>query len=107
MKSAIQKIIEINKTELKTPIEVMVKIQEECGELAAEMLKFIGKKGSNGDSKRVIRNKILEEACDIIITSTSIIQKFGFQEKDMCKMIKKKCSKWARNQKKAKEWAKQ
>ena len=107
MKSAIQKIIEINKTEQKTPIEVMVKIQEECGELAAEMLRYIGKKGSNGDSKKVLRRKILEEACDVIITCTSVIEKFGYKEVDMCRMIKKKCNKWKSNQKKVKEWAKQ
>ena len=104
IQSAIKKIIRLNKDEIKTPIEVMVKLQEECGELAAEMLRSIGRKGSNGDSKKITKLKVLEEACDVIITATSIIEKFGFNDCDMARMIKKKCNKWKLNQKKYKQW---
>lgn len=107
MKNAIKKIITLNKKEPKTAMEVMVKIQEECGELAAEMLRYIGKKGANGDNKKVLRNKILEEASDVIITCVSVIEKFGFNDRDIARMIKKKCNKWKLNQKKYKEWEKQ
>lgn len=106
MKAAVKKIISLNKKEPKTAMEVMVKIQEECGELAAEMLRYVGKKGANGDTKKVLKMKILEEASDIIITCVSVIEKFGFQEKDISKMIMKKCIKWKANQKKYKEWEK-
>lgn len=106
MKIAINKILTINKKEPKTPIEVMVKVQEECGELAVELLKHIDRKGSNGDTKSIIRRKILEESCDVIITITSILGKFGFNEKDIAKMIKFKCNKWKSNIKKYKEWKK-
>lgn len=106
MKSAIKHIITINKKEPKSAMEVMVKLQEECGELAAEMLKYIGKKGSKGQNKKQIRMNILEEGCDTIITVVSVLEKFGFSEEDLSKMIIKKCKKWAANCKKYKEWEK-
>jgi NTP pyrophosphatase (non-canonical NTP hydrolase) len=106
MKSAIRKIISLNKKEPKTAMEVMVKIQEECGELAAEMLRYNGRKGANGDTKKILRNKILEEACDVIITCVSVIEKHGFDDRHIAKMIKKKCNKWKFNIKKYKQWEK-
>lgn len=106
MKSAISKIITLNKKEPKTAMEVMVKMQEECGELAAEMLRYIGKKGANGDTKKILKGKILEEGCDIMITVVSVLEKFGFKEKDIEKMIKLKCNKWKANLGKYKEWEK-
>jgi NTP pyrophosphatase (non-canonical NTP hydrolase) len=106
MKNALERIIIVNKKEPKTPMEVMVKVQEEVGELAAEILRYHGKKGANGDTKKKVRFKILEEACDVIITSVSIIEKFGYTEKDISKMIKKKCNKWKSNLSKYKVWEK-
>lgn len=106
MKNAIKHIIAINKKETKSAMEVMVKLQEETGELAAEMLKYIGKKGSKGLNKKQIRMNILEEGCDTIITVVSVLEKFGFNDKDLSKMIIQKCQKWAENVKKYKEWEK-
>jgi NTP pyrophosphatase (non-canonical NTP hydrolase) len=106
MKNAVKHVIAINKREPKSAMEVMVKLQEECGELAAEMLKYIGKKGAKGLTKRQVRLHILEEGCDTIITVISVLEKFGFKEEDLSKMIVKKCKKWAANCKKYKEWEK-
>lgn len=106
MKSAINKVIALNKKEPKTPMEVMVKMQEECGELAAEMLRYIGRKGANGDTKKILKGKILEEGCDVMITVVSILEKFGFKEKDIAQMIKLKCNKWQANMDKYKDWEK-
>lgn len=106
MKAAVNKIIAINKKEPKTAMEVMVKLQEECGELAAEMLRYIGRKGANGDTKAILKGKILEEGCDAIITVVSILEKFDFKEKDIAQMIKLKCNKWKANMDKYKEWKK-
>lgn len=106
MKNALKHIITVNKKETKTAMEVMVKVGEEYGELSAEMLKYIGKKGSKGLTKKQIKMNILEEGCDTIITLVSVLEKFGFNEKDISKMIIQKCAKWAENVKKYKEWEK-
>ncbi len=94
VKSIHQQILRAAKKEPKPIIARMVKLQEECGELAAAILKKEGWKGLGKDTPDTNHDNILEEGCDIMIIVMSIIAKYKFTEKQMEEKLQKKLDKW-------------
>lgn len=93
MEKILNKITQISKYDRKTPFEKCVKIQEEVGELSAEFLKLRGKKGAKGLSQKSIRINILEECCDIIIITYSLMKSAKYSNESIKKAFNRKLEK--------------
>jgi NTP pyrophosphatase (non-canonical NTP hydrolase) len=104
MDKTVDKIFLISRSDRKTLQEKCIKIQEEVGELAAEILKLKGKKGTKGLSKEQIENNILEETCDIIIMGFSLMYKMRFKKERIIKAFNKKLNKAKANLAKQVVW---
>ena len=70
-----------------------LKLNEEVGELSAEILKLVKYKHTTDSSER-IREHLLEEAMDTIIMVFDILVKQGYTKEEMIKMGEKKINKW-------------
>ena len=82
----------------KTLSQKALKTTEEVGELAKCVLPF---DSADGTSHRFInKEKILEEICDIYLTSMSIAHSLNFTKDEIEDMILKKAKKWAEIQSK-------
>lgn len=86
-------VFKVSKKERKSLVLQMVKLGEETGELSAAVLMHLGKKGTRM-SKSEITENVLEEACDCLLMILSILNKAGFNEKEINEMINKKLKKW-------------
>jgi NTP pyrophosphatase (non-canonical NTP hydrolase) len=104
MDQIIDRINRLSKIDSKNLLETCIKIQEEVGELSAELLKLRGKKGSNGQLKFQIEQNILEECCDVIIMTHSLLNKLKFNRTKIKKALNKKMDKAEINVKKQKLW---
>jgi NTP pyrophosphatase (non-canonical NTP hydrolase) len=107
MDQIIDRINKLSKSDNKNLLETCIKIQEEVGELSAELLKIRGKKGSNGQLRFQIEENILEECCDVLIMAFSLLNKFKFNRTKIKKAFNKKLDKAEINIKKQKIWKKQ
>jgi HTH-type transcriptional regulator/antitoxin HigA len=70
-----------------------LKLIEEVGELASEILKLTGVKHSNLSTKEVVNN-ILLESCDVMIMVFSIMNQMKFTKQDIIKMTESQIEKW-------------
>ena len=78
----------------------MVKLQEECGELAVAILQDHGLKGFR-KSSAAVHDNILEEGADVIIMVLSVLGAYSFTRKDVFQRITSKLKKWERQIRKA------
>ena len=78
--------------EPKSIMERMVKLQEEMGELAQEVL--IAHQASGSKHKSAGPDGISGECVDVIIVALSIFFKTGHTEDELNQLIEKKCQKW-------------
>ena len=81
-KTNYQYILNIKKLERKPLIAKGLKLCEEVGELASELLKFKNYKKST-ELKRDIKQKILLESSDILYILYSVLAEVGFSEKEI------------------------
>lgn len=88
---------ELSLREQKSLIERFVKLSEECGELAQELL--IISNASGFQHKTPGRDGIKGEAVDILLVVLSIFFKCGGSEEELKELIEKKCDKWKKLQK--------
>lgn len=93
MNSIFKRILSISKNDTKSALEKCVKIQEEVGELSAEVLKLRGKKGAKGLNKSQIKENLLEECCDVIIITYSLMHKLKFNKERIHKAFHRKLNK--------------
>ena len=82
--------------EPKTLLQRMVKLQEETGELAQEVL--IHQKASGSQHKSEGPDGILGECIDVTLVALSIYFSQGGKIEQLEKQVEKKCSKWLRHQ---------
>ena len=87
------KLKKLSRHNIKNTIESCVKIQEEVGELSAELLKFRGKKGHRGLTQEQLDENILEECCDIINMTLFFMIKRKYSYKRIMKAFKRKINK--------------
>jgi len=77
------------------PVIKALKLCEESGELAAEVLKLIEYKFNKlGESKNEIKNNILLESVDCMIVVFDILNKFGFTINQIIEMSESQINKW-------------
>ena len=77
-------------------LERVCKLQEELGELSAEVLKSIGFKNSDLTLDQ-IRENILLESVDCLIMSLDILSYQGFSRKEIVDMANSQIEKWILN----------
>ncbi len=87
---------ELSVTEQKSLIERAVKLQEEVGELAAEIL--IDNKSAGSKHKEPGKDGVLGESVDVIIVALSIFFAQGGTIASLDELISKKCEKWRKFQ---------
>lgn len=92
----IKAIQQLSLQEKKTIMERFVKLSEECGELAQELL--ISAKASGSHYKSQSEDGILGEAVDITLVALSIFFCAGGSEDELATIAKEKCAKWQRYQ---------
>ena len=99
-----EKMISYNKTERKTLSEKALKLTEESGELAAEILKLMGRKGTHGKTLPKVKFDALLELADIQLMVASICDELGYTHEDLCNAIINKLVKYERVSEKQKKW---
>jgi NTP pyrophosphatase (non-canonical NTP hydrolase) len=91
------RVIEVSKREKKSLVSRGLKLNEEAGELAAEILKYVGEKGCNGKSRKQVLAALHLEAVDCLLMSMDILVHTGATEKIIKKIMKKQLDKWEKN----------
>jgi NTP pyrophosphatase (non-canonical NTP hydrolase) len=76
-----------------------LKLSEEVGELAAEILKLRGIKFTELNEQE-IKKKILLESCDVLIMIFSIMYEMNFSKEEIVEMTKSQIEKWINSPKK-------
>jgi NTP pyrophosphatase (non-canonical NTP hydrolase) len=92
------RIQNLSLNEPKSMLERLAKLSEECGELAQELL--IAANASGFQHKQKGEDGIAGEATDVLIVALSIFFKNGGSVEDLKHMLKKKCLKWEKGQRK-------
>lgn len=105
--STLDRIRSLSRFDRKNALEKCIKIQEEVGELSAEILKIRGKKGAKGLKKPQLEENLLEECCDVLIITYSLMHKLRFSKQRIANALNKKLDKAELNIPKQKLWKKQ
>ena len=76
-----------------TIAEKGLKLTEEVGELAAELLKITGYKYTNDTKEEAIQKSLLE-SCDVLIMTFGIMIQLGFTKQQIVDMTESQVNKW-------------
>ena len=87
----------VSKLEKKTLVERGLKLNEDAGELAAEILKLEGKKGSKGKTKEEILYDLHLEAIDCMLMAMDILVHTKATNKRINEIIDSQLKKWEKN----------
>ncbi len=88
----LETIHKLSLKEKKSLLERMVKLQEECGELANEVL--IAQAAPGSQRKKSQKKGIEKETVDVILVALSIYFQQGSGLSDLEKALKAKAAKW-------------
>jgi NTP pyrophosphatase (non-canonical NTP hydrolase) len=88
------KIRRASKLEKKSLERRGLKLCEEAGELAAEILKLIGEKGRNGKTKSEILAALKLEAVDVTLMALDILCRVNATDKEINEIMEKQNAKW-------------
>lgn len=94
MEQLLEEIAKITLQDDKSLLERMVKLQEEAGELAQEVLIESKTVGSRHKSKGI--DGIQGEAIDVVLVALSIYFQDSGTIEFLKKLLKEKCEKWQR-----------
>lgn len=97
MKIDLELVAHLSQKESKTLLERFLKLSEECGELAQEIL--IARDASGFSHKQPGIDGILGESVDVLLVAFSIFFKAGGDVSTLEQLIAKKSSKWQKRQK--------
>jgi NTP pyrophosphatase (non-canonical NTP hydrolase) len=92
-----KRVAEISRREKKSLVSRGLKLNEEAGELAAEILKLVGEKGAKGKTQKEILADLHLEAVDCMLMAMDILVHTGATEKVIAKIMKKQLNKWEKN----------
>lgn len=85
-------IEELSKRDKKSITQKALKCAEETGELARKVLPY---EDAHGTTHRfIVKESILEEVADVVLTAMSIGYDLGFSHEDMDEMIRRKSLNW-------------
>lgn len=93
------RVKKISRLETKTLLARGLKLNEEAGELAAEILKLEGLKGSNGKNRKEILYDLHLEAVDCMLMAMDILVHTGATEKRIASIMDSQLTKWTKGTK--------
>ena len=95
-----KRVRKVSKLEKKSLVARGLKLNEEAGELAAEILKLEGMKGAKGKTRKEILYDLHLEAIDCMLMSMDILVYTGATEKRIAAIMNSQLDKWALGTKK-------
>jgi len=95
-----KRVRKVSKLETKSLVARGLKLNEEAGELAAEILKLEGMKGARGKSRKEILYDLHLEAIDCLLMAMDILVHTGATEKRINQIMNSQLDKWAKGTKK-------
>lgn len=90
MQKIYERISALAKEDPKNLEQKTVKLMEETGELASEILKFLGLRPYRSSNEEVI----LEEVCDVVQTAISLLGMLDISYVDFLESLNSKTDKW-------------
>jgi len=96
MELNLEMIRKLSRSESKTLIERFVKLSEECGELAQEIL--IDREAPGFGHKSKSQDGISGEVVDVLLVAFSIYFAHGGTVFELRDTVQKKCEKWQKHQ---------
>jgi NTP pyrophosphatase (non-canonical NTP hydrolase) len=88
------RVKKVSRLEKKTLVERGLKLNEEAGELAAEILKLEGLKGANGKTRKQILYDLHLEAIDVMLMAQDVLVHTGATEERIEKIMNSQLDKW-------------
>lgn len=90
-----RRVVKVSRLEKKSLSRRGLKLNEEAGELSAEILKYLGEKGSDKPKSEILKDLHLE-AVDVMLMAMDILVRTGAKDKDITKIMNKQLDKWER-----------
>lgn len=88
----LQKFIELSKNNPKADIEIILKLQEEVGEVSGAFLSAVGASGSN--YKENTLEDVKEELVDVLMVAGSLLVRMSSEE-EILEILETKVQKWS------------
>lgn len=89
-----RKVKEVTRLEKKSLVARGLKLNEEAGELAAEILRLKGMKGAKGKTKQQILDDLHLEAVDCMLMAFDILVHTGASDKKVTSIMNSQLKKW-------------
>ena len=89
-----ENIKNVSKLEKRPLITRGLKLMEESGELAAEILRYKGEKTSNGKTQQEILQDLHLEAVDVMLMAMDILITTGASDEEITKIIDNQLNRW-------------
>lgn len=89
-----KKVRQVSKLERRSLLARGLKLNEEAGELAAEILKYLGEKGKNGKTKEEVLDHLRLEGIDCLLMSMDILCHVGTSDKQITSIMNSQLAKW-------------
>lgn len=89
-----KQVRKVSKLEKRSLLARGLKLNEEAGELAAEILKLLGEKGRKGKTKDEVREHLHLEAVDVMLMAMDILCHTGATDRDITKIMNGQLAKW-------------
>jgi len=91
-----KQVRKVSKLEKRSLLARGLKLNEEAGELAAEILKYLGEKGRNGKTEREVLDHLRLEAVDVLLMSMDLLCHTNTGDKQITEIMDSQLAKWKR-----------
>lgn len=89
-----KQVRKVSKLEKRSLLARGLKLNEEAGELSAEILKFLGEKGKNGKTKAEVLDHLRLEAVDVWLMASDILCYTNTSDEQITDIMNSQLSKW-------------
>ena len=89
-----KQVRKVSKLEKRSLLARGLKLNEEAGELSAEILKFLGEKGRKGKTKLEVLDHLRLERIDCLLMSMDILCHIGTSDKQITDIMNSQLAKW-------------
>ena len=89
-----KQVRKVSKLEKRSLLARGLKLNEEAGELSAEILKLLGEKGRKGKTKSEVLDDLRLEGIDCLLMSMDVLCHVGTTDKQITKIMNSQLKKW-------------
>ena len=89
-----RQVRKVSKLEKRSLLARGLKLNEEAGELSAEILKFLGEKGKKGKTKEEVLDHLRLEAVDVWLMAADILCHTDTSDKQITEIMNSQLAKW-------------